>query len=242
MVGACINVAQSTDHNSVWHGREPVGFETEFSQLLTEYGDITARAAGVVAHKVGSTEAKAAAETALADAAYLLARALTVHFTQSGDVERRSEVDFTRKQFTEVRSRDLLDRANAIRSLAAATLGEPNAEGVGISDERLAALTTAIAEYSRLIDLPRGQMANRNTQRKGIEEDTLGLVERTHRLDDLILQFDGTPEGRQFIEAWRRARVIVDAGTGHGAGGIPAAAPASADPASGIQHPATVIA
>jgi hypothetical protein len=33
-------------------------------------------------------------------------------------------------------------------------------------------------------------------------------------LDDLSLQFNGTDAGRRFIEAWKCARNIVDAGHG----------------------------
>jgi hypothetical protein len=33
-------------------------------------------------------------------------------------------------------------------------------------------------------------------------------------LDDLVMQFDGTDAGKRFIEAWKRARIIVDTG-GH---------------------------
>jgi hypothetical protein len=35
-------------------------------------------------------------------------------------------------------------------------------------------------------------------------------------MDDLALQFDGTDAGKRFIEAWKRARNIVDTGGGHG--------------------------
>ena len=48
-----------------------------------------------------------------------------------------------------------------------------------------------------------------------IETDIAALIEAVNDLDDLVLQFDGTDEGKLFIEAWKRARIIVDNGTGH---------------------------
>ena len=42
-------------------------------------------------------------------------------------------------------------------------------------------------------------------------------------MDDLVLQFDGTDAGKRFIEAWKRARIIVDSGGGHS--GTPPAPP-----------------
>ena len=44
-----------------------------------------------------------------------------------------------------------------------------------------------------------------------------GLVEQVTDMDDLALQFDGTEAGKRFIEAWKRARTIVDTGGGHSA-------------------------
>ena len=46
-------------------------------------------------------------------------------------------------------------------------------------------------------------------------------------LDDLALQFAGTDAGKRFIEAWKRARIIVDTGGGHSNGGTPTQTPAA---------------
>jgi hypothetical protein len=43
---------------------------------------------------------------------------------------------------------------------------------------------------------------------------TADLMEPVADLDDLVMQFDGTDAGKRFIEAWKRARIIVDTG-GH---------------------------
>ena len=45
---------------------------------------------------------------------------------------------------------------------------------------------------------------------------TADMLEQVADLDDLVLQFDGTDAGKRFIEAWKRARIIVDTGGGHG--------------------------
>ena len=34
-------------------------------------------------------------------------------------------------------------------------------------------------------------------------------------------KFDGTDAGKRFTEAWKRARIIVDSGGGHGGGTPP---------------------
>ena len=56
-----------------------------------------------------------------------------------------------------------------------------------------------------------------------METDTASLVEDVTDMDDLVLQFDGSDAGKRFIEAWKRARMIVDSGGGHAnSGGTPA--------------------
>ena len=75
--------------------------------------------------------------------------------------------------------------------------------------------------------LPRGQIVNRSTLIKEVETDAASLLDQLSDLDDLILQFDGTDAGKRFIEAWKRARTIVDAGHGHSTDD-PAPAPAVA--------------
>jgi hypothetical protein len=47
------------------------------------------------------------------------------------------------------------------------------------------------------------------------QTDSAALVQLATDMDDLALQFDGTDAGKRFIEAWKRARIIVDTGGGH---------------------------
>ena len=59
---------------------------------------------------------------------------------------------------------------------------------------------------------------NRSTLLKEVDTDTADLLEQVADMDDLVLQFDGTDAGKRFIEAWKRARIIVDSGGGHANG------------------------
>ena len=90
-------------------------------------------------------------------------------------------------------------------------------------------LSSAITGYQAVMNTPRGQIVNRSTLLKEVETDTADLMVQLSDLDDLSLQFNGTDAGRRFIEAWKRARNIVDAG--HGPAAVkPAPAPAAPTP------------
>ena len=77
----------------------------------------------------------------------------------------------------------------------------------------------------------RGQIMSRRTKIKEVETDVAALVQKVSDMDDLVLQFGGTAAGQRFIEAWKRARIIVDFGGGGGATApTPSAPPAPPHP------------
>jgi len=96
MVGACITVANSTDYKLVWTGNPPADFGTDMATLQTNYGSVTVLAAQADAATGGGGDASSAAETALENAAFILARALANHFKKNGDLDNLGKVDVTK--------------------------------------------------------------------------------------------------------------------------------------------------
>ena len=211
-VGASITVAHSPEHKNTWHGKEPEDFGTDLAALEAAYGAVIGKAAQVEAATGGATDAKAAAETALENAAFVLARALASHFRKTGDLDRLGKVDLTKTAIVKLRAQPLVNQATAIRDLAAVAATEPDAAKRGVTAARIATLSAAITNFSKVMNAPRGQIINRSTMIREVETDTANLLDQCSALDDLALQFDGTEAGRRFIEAWKHARIIVDAG------------------------------
>ena len=214
MVGACITVANSTDYKPVWTGNPPADFGTDMVQLQTGYGNVTVLAAQADA-ATGGGDASAAAETALENAAFILARSLANHFKKNGDLDNLGKVNVTKTDIVRLRKQVLLDKATAILNLASAAVSDPNAAGRGVTAARIATLTAAIAAFGKVMNTPRGQIVNKSALLREVETDTAALVQLATDMDDLALQFDGTDAGKRFIEAWKRARNIVDSGGGH---------------------------
>jgi hypothetical protein len=100
----------------------------------------------------------------------------------------------------------------------------------GARAARITTLTNAINAFTTVMNLPRGQIVNRSTLLKEVDTDTASLMQQVADLDDLVQQFDSTDAGKRFIEAWKRARIIVDTGGGHGNGGTPTPTPTPAAP------------
>jgi hypothetical protein len=205
MVGACLTVANSTDYKPVWTGNPPADFGTDLAQLQTNYGSVTVLAAQADAATGGGGDASSAAETALENAAFMLARALANHFKKNGDLDNLGKMDVTKTDIVRLRKQVLLDKATAILTLASAAVSDPAAAGRGVTAARIATLTAAIAAFGKVMNTPRGEIVNKSALLREVETD----------MDDLALQFDGTDAGKRFIEAWKRARNIVDTGGGH---------------------------
>ena len=157
-----------------------------------------------------------AAETALENAAFILARSLANHFKKNGDLDNLGKVDVTKTDIVRLRKQVLLDKATAILNLASAAVSDPAAAGRGVTAARIATLTAAIAAFGKVMNTPRGQIVNKSALLREVETDVAALVQLATDMDDLTLQFDGTDAGKRFIEAWKRARIIVDTGGGHG--------------------------
>jgi hypothetical protein len=215
MVGACLTVANSNEYKPVWTGKPPADFSADLASLQTNYDAVTSKAAQADAATGGGGDAKAAAETALEDAAYVLARALANHLKKIGDLDRLGKVDVNKSEIVRLRTQELVDKATAIRDIGNAVVSESGAAERGVTADRVAALTAAIAAFSKVMNSPRGQIANRGALLREVETDIAALVGQVSDMDDLVLQFDSGDAGNRFKEAWRRARIIVDIGGGH---------------------------
>ena len=129
-----------------------------------------------------------------------------------------------------LRTQELVNKTTAIRDLGTAAVSEAGAAGRGVTAARVAALTAAITGFSNVMSSPRGQIVNRSALLKEVETDVAALLEKVSDMDDLVVQFDGSEPGKRFIEAWKRARIIVDSGSGQGGGTTPTPSPTPTPP------------
>jgi hypothetical protein len=237
MIGACILTLDSDEYKPIWTAHAPPAFASDFANLRSGYAAVLAKGAeadGASRSTGGATDAKAAAATQLEESAFVTARALASHFRTTNDLLRLGKVNLTRTQINRMRSQELINRSTAIRDLAGIVVSEANAADRGITTERITSLSSAITDFSQLMNSPRVEMVNRGALLKELETDIAELMKTVENLDDLVLQFSSSEETTRFKEAWKRARIIVDNGTSHTNGAPPdpaPAAPTTPDPA-----------
>lgn len=221
MIGARITLANLPEYQSVWQNQTPLDFETDLAAITVEYGATNALAGQISGAGTGVADGKDLAETALENTAHTLARALAVHFKKVNNPADRAKVNVTKTAIRKLRDQALVDFTSQIRDLGTAALTDPTAADRGVTAARVSALNGAIVLFNNLKNQPRGNIVNRSTILREVETRVAGLREDMADLDDLALQFDGTATGRQFIEAWKQAGIILDAGHGPGYGQPP---------------------
>ena len=231
MVGACLGVADRPEYNAVWNGQPPLDFSPDLSQIRGEHQGIRTAIVLADAASTGPAAAKDTAETNLENAAHVLARACAAHFRKTGNATDLAKVNFTKSGIQKLRDQALVTTTTGIRDLAQTASTQTGAAGRGVNAARLTALTNAINAFSALLNAPRSTIANRAALKRDIDTRVAGLISMVEAIDDLVVQFDGTPAGRNFIAAWKQARMIVDGGHGPGedeppaGGGTPPANP-----------------
>jgi hypothetical protein len=215
MIATCLQVAQEPAHKIVWEGTPPLDFGADIALLANGHAELLIVAAQWEQATGGAADAKSDAEANLEKIAHLLARAAYNHFKKSGDLDRAGKLNYSKSEIVKLRAQELINTTTAIRDLANQAALMPDAAARGVTAERVIQLTQAISKYAAVMSTPRGQIVNRSTLGKEIAKDTAALLQLLRDLDDLVIQFADTAEGDRFVAAWKRARIIVDAGSGH---------------------------
>ena len=226
-VKACIGIANLDENRPVWEGVPPLGFGEDLAELTADYAvaeDIAARASSA-AQGYADADAKAEAEGPLETLCYKTARALASHFKKSGDLIRRAKVDHKLGYYQKLRDQFLITAATDLITIGTPATSEEGAEKRGVTPALIAELQGALDKFSGIDSAPRTGIVNRSTLLKDLDSKVAALMEQLEDLDDLVIHYDGTAAGRNFIAAWHQARLIVN--SGHG----PAAADETPPPA-----------
>jgi len=230
MAGSCLGVALHPDYKPVWFNQEPLAFGAELAEAEAAYASATTKAALAEASAGGAADAKAVAENLVEVRAHRMARALCSHFTRHGDLDRLGRVNLSRSAFSRLRKQELVNQATAIRDIASSVLGEPDADHRGLTSASVDALKAAITAYSNVLNLPRSQSVNQGTLLKESDTEVAALARRFRALSDLVIQFGDTEQGARFVEAWRRARIILDSGRSSASSSTAQTTPATPTP------------
>lgn len=211
------NFLNDAKWKGVWENQRPLAF-----------GKKVAKAAAAVAgleeflrkqqEEILAGREKDREEDELEEAAFRLGRALVEYYNDLEKEADASKFDRPRSAWTRLRDLALLGKAREVReaveALAADAATKEAAEEYGLSAEAAAKLGKEYDDYEAIVSLPRQSAATRAGLTKQLKDRTNAVAEKFDSLDNLIEQFEERPEGRNFIAAYKKARVIVDRGAG----------------------------
>ena len=226
MAKACITLVEKPESIIIWQGQPPLDFAADFARMKQTYTGLRGLAIAADTDNSGDADAKSDAEDALEALALQLAAALRNHFKKTGNTSDRAKVTFPKRALVRLRDQILITRCTEIRDLAMQARDESGAQGRGVTQAKITALTAAIALFDDLQRKPRTSIGSSATKRRELVTGVADLIEQLADLDDLVAQLEPTapsapsvtgrsPEAvAAFIADWKRQRKVIDAGHG----------------------------
>lgn len=207
---------QTPANKTLWFNQAPTAFTTLEGQFETAAAALAAFGDSQSAPITGTTEQQNAAETALEDAAHPLARALRLLFITQGNLTDAAPWELTLTDWRKMQETALLNRAKALHTaLLPHTTGTPPAgEPYGITAAAATTLNTKITAYENVLGAPASARSLRKAKTADLRPRFRAVDVLLEGMDDLVIQFTGTPEKDLFVDGYFNARRIGGSSSG----------------------------
>lgn len=228
MFKTTLTTLNSAEHKPIWFNLPPVIFTTKVATAESAVTALEQFCAAQGTATTGSTEEKSREEREAVDVAHRMGRALVEWFRDHNDETNAAKVNYTISQWREFRDQTLKDKLQTALSLAQGVAGGPLAADAiqyGITNASVLALGKEIQEYINVISAPQASIAERKSRTGAMRSQFNTVESKFDTLDNLILQYGGTSDGRHLISAYQASRVVRDLGHGPGPHPQPPAPP-----------------
>lgn len=225
---ARLAVLDTPSNTLIWDGMAPL----KFSEKVTSARSLTAILAELAGRQtattVGHAQDKRREEKELEDEAHKLGRAFVNYCKDTADIATAAKYDFQISGWRRLRDEVLLNKARLLATDAGliATGSTANAAaGYGITPAAIAKLTKEADDYENVITAPVNAIGERSTLTAELLPKSREIAELFDQMDDLAIQFRGSPAGDAFVATWLASGQIIDRGRGPGAEDTPAKPP-----------------
>jgi hypothetical protein len=232
---ATLAVADKPEYTAIWTNQQPLAFTAGVALARADVTGLSSSGAEQSADITGSAAALKALRTQFETALHPLARAVFRCLTKQGNTEDAAKADITPSDLHNARATALAGIGETILDLAdpltqAPAPGQP-APGTdyGVTTASVDPVDNLWQRYSTAVGAPAGARAKRKALTGALPGKFAATEEKFAELDDLVLQFNTTDLGKQFIDAWFNARQVVALGR-RAAKPAPAPAPATPTP------------
>lgn len=209
----------SDDFKPIWFNVAPVVFTTKVAAAGAAVDALEAFCTEQGLDIRGVTLDKGTEESKLEDLAHKLSRVLVSYFRDQNNQSDAGKVNLKLYQWRGLRDEALMTTATTVRDLANGIVtGDPaeaaNAATYGITAAAVTVLSDELAVWNQLIIAPQQAISKKKGlgNMLGPKFNAVSLL--MHDLDDVILQYDSAPGGKNMIAAWKAARIVRDLGHG----------------------------
>jgi len=209
-----LNCLDKPEHVAVWSNRPPLKFTEKAGAVRTAMAELVDMAGRQSAPTTGNAAEKRKEEAELEDAAHRIGRAVVSFCSDRGDAVTAEKYDITLSGWRRLRDEALIGKARQLEADATALLGISESEDYGLTAAAVAALASETDDYQALVATPRRAISERHVLTASLNPKSREVAALFDQLDDLALQFAGTPEGDAFVTAWQAAGRVIRRGQG----------------------------
>ena len=215
---ATLAVANKDENKPIWFNKTPLAFTKGLAAAQTAVAGLIKAGADQSAPTTGSTDALRDLRKTFETTLHPMARATFRCLKNLNRLEDAVKVDLTPSDLHNARAQALAGLGETVLELAEplSATSDKNQPAVGddfgVTAAKVAALDGLWDRYSTAVGAPRGARAKRKAITDALPSPFGDVEEQFAALDDMIVQFRGTPEGDRFVDSWSNARRVVDLG------------------------------
>jgi hypothetical protein len=211
---ASLAVVDRDEYKLVWQNKPPLAFGTGLAAVCTAVAGLRTAGAEQSAPTRGATDALRTLRKDFETALHPLARATFRCLTKQPQLEAAAKVDLTPTDLHNARAVALAGLGETVLEFAEPlTQGTPApGETFGITVAKIGVVNDLWERYSTAVGAPGGARAKRRALTGGLPGKFAAVEAQFSELDDLVVQFNDTPLGKQFVDAWFNSRRVVDLG------------------------------
>ena len=216
---ATLLVADAANNKRVWEGQQPEIFGEILAEARKAVDDLSHAGALQSEDVSGSADALKNLRQQFEDALHPLARATFRALKKAERLEDAPKADLTPTDLRNARAGALADMGETVLDLAESLMKDPTT-GAAITTYEKYGINATVADemdalwerYRAAIGSPASARSIRKAKTTALPDQFAAVEALFAELDDYIVQFKKSAEGRRFIAEWFNARRINDLG------------------------------
>lgn len=219
---AMFNAAKETlfvpAHKAVWFDKKPEIFALKVARAMQALDELTLFCRQQSSVISGVTQDKTREEREAIEVAFTLAGLLVEYYRDNNDETNAAKVDMPLSALRRLRDLEAVNKLREVHDLGKSLVENSDpaivtaAAQYDITTERLTSVHEEVEEFAEIVAAPQASISQRAALTKQLRDRFNAVEAKFASLDNLILAFNNTPEGRALIAAYQASRIVRDSG------------------------------